>query len=168
MGLDYLTLDRQARTLSGGEAQRIHLAAALGSGLTSTLYVLDEPTIGLHPQDSGKLLSLLKDLAERGNTVLVVEHDRTLIEGADHVIDLGPKAGESGGELMVEGTVDDILATEDSLTGRYLREDPPARGPLPAACGRGRGARRRAGREEGREAPPDDDRRRHAPTTSRT
>ena len=94
VGLDYLTLDRQARTLSGGEAQRIHLAAALGSGLTSTLYVLDEPTIGLHPRDSEKLLRLLRDLAKRGNTVLVVEHDRTLIQGADWVIDLGPAAGE--------------------------------------------------------------------------
>ncbi|MFP3938705.1 MAG: excinuclease ABC subunit UvrA [Thermoanaerobaculia bacterium] len=127
VGLDYLTLDRQARTLSGGEAQRIHLAAALGSGLTSTLYALDEPTIGLHPQDSERLLDLLRDLAARGNTVLVVEHDRTLIEGADHVIDLGPRAGEAGGRLMVEGTVDDVLACRESLTGRYLRE--PAVGP---------------------------------------
>ncbi|HKI05212.1 MAG TPA: excinuclease ABC subunit UvrA [Thermoanaerobaculia bacterium] len=125
VGLDYLTLDRQARTLSGGETQRIHLAAALGSGLTSTLYVLDEPTIGLHPQDSERLLSLLRDLAARGNTVLVVEHDRTLIRGADHVIDLGPAAGEHGGQVVVEGTIDDILAHEDSLTGRYLRERPP-------------------------------------------
>ena len=137
VGLDYLTLDRQARTLSGGEAQRIHLAAALGSGLTSTLYVLDEPTIGLHPQDSGKLLGLLKDLAARGNTVLVVEHDRTLIEGADHVIDLGPLAGEAGGELMVEGTIADVLATEASLTGKYLREPPPARARFLALTGEG-------------------------------
>jgi len=125
VGLDYLTLDRQARTLSGGETQRIHLAAALGSGLTSTLYVLDEPTIGLHPQDSERLLSLLRDLAARGNTVLVVEHDRTLIRGADHVIDLGPAAGEHGGRVVVEGTIDEILASEESLTGRYLRERPP-------------------------------------------
>ncbi len=125
VGLDYLTLDRQARTLSGGETQRIHLAAALGSGLTSTLYVLDEPTIGLHSQDSEKLLSLLRDLAARGNTVLVVEHDRTLIRGADHVIDLGPAAGERGGEVVAEGTIDEILAHEESLTGRYLRERPP-------------------------------------------
>ncbi|HEX9944170.1 MAG TPA: excinuclease ABC subunit UvrA [Thermoanaerobaculia bacterium] len=125
VGLDYLTLDRQARTLSGGETQRIHLAAALGSGLTSTLYVLDEPTIGLHPQDSERLLSLLRDLAARGNTVLVVEHDRTLIRGADHVIDLGPAAGERGGRVVAEGTVEEILASEDSLTGRYLRERPP-------------------------------------------
>ncbi|HEY0513233.1 MAG TPA: excinuclease ABC subunit UvrA [Thermoanaerobaculia bacterium] len=125
VGLDYLTLDRQARTLSGGETQRIHLAAALGSGLTSTLYVLDEPTIGLHPQDSERLLSLLRDLAARGNTVLVVEHDRTLIRGADHVIDLGPAAGERGGQVVAEGPIEAILANEDSLTGRYLRERPP-------------------------------------------
>ncbi|MEA2599139.1 MAG: excinuclease subunit [Acidobacteriota bacterium] len=125
VGLDYLTLDRQARTLSGGETQRIHLAAALGSGLTSTLYVLDEPTIGLHPQDSERLLSLLRDLAARGNTVLVVEHDRTLIRGADHVIDLGPAAGEHGGQVVAEGPIETILACEESLTGRYLRERPP-------------------------------------------
>ncbi len=129
VGLDYLTLDRQARTLSGGETQRIHLAAALGSGLTSTLYVLDEPTIGLHPQDSERLLDLLRDLARRGNTVLVVEHDRTLIKGADHVIDLGPAAGEHGGQVVAEGTIETILKSEESLTGRYLRERPqtPAR-----------------------------------------
>jgi excinuclease ABC subunit A len=125
VGLDYLTLDRQARTLSGGETQRIHLAAALGSGLTSTLYVLDEPTIGLHPQDSDRLLGLLRDLARRGNTVLVVEHDRTLIRGADHVIDLGPAAGEHGGQVVAEGPIEVILACEASLTGRYLRERPP-------------------------------------------
>ncbi len=129
VGLDYLTLDRPARTLSGGEAQRIHLAAALGSGLTSTLYVLDEPTIGLHPQDSDRLLGLLRDLAARGNTVLVVEHDRTLIRGADHIIDLGPAAGEHGGRVVAEGAIATILACEASLTGRYLRERPktPAR-----------------------------------------
>jgi excinuclease ABC subunit A len=142
VGLDYLTLDRQARTLSGGETQRIHLAAALGSGLTSTLYVLDEPTIGLHPQDSDRLLDLLRDLAARGNTVLVVEHDRTLIRGADHVIDLGPAAGERGGRVMVEGTIEDVLASEASLTGRYLRE-------RPATLARRHFARFR--REQGRE-----------------
>ena len=127
VGLDYLTLDRQARTLSGGEAQRIHLASALGSGLTATLYVLDEPTIGLHPRDSDRLLDLLHDLSSRGNTVLVVEHDRTIIRGADHVIDLGPLAGEKGGELIVEGTVGEVLASERSLTGRYLKVRPPTR-----------------------------------------
>ena len=125
VGLDYLTLDRQARTLSGGETQRIHLAAALGSGLTSTLYVLDEPTIGLHPRDGEKLLALLADLAARGNTVLVVEHDRTLIEGADWLIDLGPAAGEQGGRLVAEGTVESVLAHEDSLTAQFLRRRPP-------------------------------------------
>ncbi|HEX6203545.1 MAG TPA: excinuclease ABC subunit UvrA, partial [Thermoanaerobaculia bacterium] len=125
VGLDYLTLDRQARTLSGGETQRIHLAAALGSGLTSTLYVLDEPTIGLHPKDSERLLDLLRDLAARGNTVLVVEHDRTLIRGADHLIDLGPRAGEHGGRVVAEGTVDEVLAHPTSLTARYLRDRPP-------------------------------------------
>ena len=121
VGLDYLTLSRQARTLSGGESQRIHLASALGSGLTGTLYVLDEPTIGLHAQDSHKLLELLGDLASRGNTVLVVEHDRTLIEGADHVIDMGPLAGEHGGEVLVEGPLAEILDCEESLTARYLK-----------------------------------------------
>ncbi len=124
VGLDYLSLDRQARTLSGGEAQRIQLAAALGSGLTSTLYVLDEPTIGLHPQDSDALVELLRDLARRGNTVLVVEHDRTLIRGADHVIDLGPAAGEHGGEVVSEGPLEEVLANDESLTAQYLRERP--------------------------------------------
>jgi len=122
VGLDYLTLDRQARTLSGGETQRIHLAASLGSGLTSTLYVLDEPTIGLHPRDSEKLLDLLGALAGRGNTVLVVEHDRTIIEGADHIIDLGPGAGEHGGRVVAEGDLEGILASEDSLTAKYLQQ----------------------------------------------
>ena len=121
VGLDYLALDRQARTLSGGEAQRIHLATALGSGLTRTLYVLDEPTIGLHPSDSARLLGLLRDLAARGNTVLVVEHDATIIRGADHVIDLGPEAGERGGRVVAEGSVDEILADPASPTGRCLR-----------------------------------------------
>ncbi len=124
VGLAYLTLDRQARTLSGGETQRIQLAAALGSGLTSTLYVLDEPTVGLHPRDSQKLLELLRDLARQGNTVLVVEHDRTLITGADHLIDLGPGAGEHGGKVVAEGTPEEVLAG-DGLTARYLRQHAP-------------------------------------------
>jgi len=132
VGLGYLTLARQARTLSGGEAQRIHLATALGSGLTSTLYVLDEPTVGLHPVDSARLLSLLQDLAVRGNTVLVVEHDRTLIGGADHLVDLGPAAGERGGQVMAEGPPAQALAVEASVTGRYLRQSAAqARGDAP-------------------------------------
>lgn len=152
VGLDYLTLDRQARTLSGGEAQRIHLAASLGSGLTSTLYVLDEPTIGLHPTDSAKLLTLLQDLAGRGNTVLVVEHERTLILGADHVLDLGPAAGEHGGRVMAAGTPEEILAAEESLTGRYLRQRPqtPAREHL-ARCRREQGLPTTASEVEGRQ-----------------
>jgi excinuclease ABC subunit A len=125
VGLDYLSLDRQARTLSGGETQRIHLAAALGSGLTSTLYVLDEPTIGLHPQDNERLLALLRDLARRGNTVLVVEHDRTIVLGADHLIDLGPAAGEGGGEIVAEGTVAEVMAHPTSLTAHYMRDQNP-------------------------------------------
>ncbi|MDH3746503.1 MAG: AAA family ATPase, partial [Acidobacteriota bacterium] len=142
VGLDYLTLDRQARTLSGGEAQRIQLAAAIGSRLTSTLYVLDEPTIGLHPKDSHRLLDLLHSLSDRGNTVLVVEHDRTLIAGADHVIDLGPLAGEHGGRLMVEGPLSEILECDESLTAVYMRDRPPT-------AARRHGARFR--RERGRE-----------------
>jgi excinuclease ABC subunit A len=125
VGLGYLTLDRQARTLSGGETQRIHLSAALGSGLTSTLYVLDEPTIGLHPSDSARLLDLLRDLASRGNTLLVVEHERLLMRGADHLIDLGPAAGELGGEVVAEGTVEEVLANPRSLTAEHLRERSP-------------------------------------------
>jgi len=103
VGLGYLTLDRQARTLSGGEAQRIHLAAALGSALTDTLYALDEPTVGLHPRDSRRLLSVLARLTEMGNTVVLVEHDPTIIQGADQLIDLGPGGGERGGEVLYEG-----------------------------------------------------------------
>jgi excinuclease ABC subunit A len=122
VGLDYLTLDRHARTLSGGESQRIQLAAALSMSMTGMLFVLDEPTIGLHPQDSHRLLSLLRDLAARGNAVLVVEHDRTLIEGADHVIDLGPGAGELGGQIIAEGNLAAILATPKSATATCLRQ----------------------------------------------
>jgi len=132
VGLDYLTLDRQARTLSGGETQRIHLAAALGSGLTSTLYVLDEPTIGLHPRDGERLVGLLADLAARGNTVLVVEHDPVLIRGADWLIDLGPAAGERGGEVIAEGPPEQVLAHPESETARFLsrRVPTPARSHL--------------------------------------
>jgi excinuclease ABC subunit A len=119
VGLGYLTLERQARTLSGGEAQRIHLAAALGSSLTDTLYALDEPTVGLHPRDSSRLLSVLKRLTKTGNTVVVVEHDPTIIQGADHVIDLGPGGGARGGEVLYEGKPAGLPANETS-TGRLL------------------------------------------------
>ena len=119
VGLGYLTLDRQARTLSGGEAQRIHLAAALGSALTDTLYALDEPTVGLHPRDSKRLLSVLRRLTDVGNTVVLVEHDPTIINGADHLIDLGPGGGERGGEVVYEGKPEN-LDTGKSSTARLL------------------------------------------------
>ena len=119
VGLGYLTLDRQARTLSGGEAQRIHLAAALGSALTDTLYALDEPTVGLHPRDSHRLLKVLGRLTKAGNTVVVVEHDPTIIGGADHVIDLGPGGGAKGGEILFAGKAAD-LPSQNTATGRLL------------------------------------------------
>ncbi len=119
VGLGYLTLDRQARTLSGGEAQRIHLASALGSALTETLYALDEPTVGLHPRDSARLLSVLRKLTKSGNTVVLVEHDPTLICGADHVIDLGPGGGTRGGEVIFQGPPAK-LPSNNSATGRLL------------------------------------------------
>ena len=119
VGLGYLTLDRQARTLSGGEAQRIHLAAALGSSLTDTLYALDEPTVGLHPRDGKRLLKVLKRLTKMGNTVVVVEHDPTIIEGADHAIDLGPGGGIRGGEILYQGRPSGLKRGE-TTTGRLL------------------------------------------------
>ncbi|MGA2146085.1 MAG: excinuclease ABC subunit UvrA [Bryobacteraceae bacterium] len=120
VGLDYLSLDRSAATLSGGESQRIRLASQIGSKLRGVLYVLDEPSIGLHPRDNGRLLQTLGHLRDMGNTVLVVEHDAETIERADYVIDLGPGAGRLGGELVASGTPAAIAANPDSLTGRYL------------------------------------------------
>lgn len=120
IGLEYITLDRMAHTLSGGESQRITLATSLGSSLVGTLYVLDEPSIGLHHRDTWRLLQLLKRLRSLGNTVVVVEHDPEIIASADHVIDIGPKAGELGGEIMFCGTVKDMLSSNESLTGHYL------------------------------------------------
>ncbi len=120
VGLDYLTLDRLTSTLSGGESQRIQLATSLGSHLVGALYVLDEPSIGLHPRDTQRLIDILKSLRDLGNTVLVVEHDPDTIRAADHVIDLGPGAGELGGKLLFAGNYDAMLAEHKSLTGRYL------------------------------------------------
>src|SRR5436305_5296775 len=120
VGLHYLSLDRSATTLSGGEAQRIRLATQIGSKLRGVLYVLDEPSIGLHPRDNDRLLDTLTALRDMGNTVLVVEHDAETIERADYVIDLGPGAGRMGGELVASGTPDDLRASAASLTGRYL------------------------------------------------
>ncbi|MDP9898268.1 excinuclease ABC subunit UvrA [Variovorax ginsengisoli] len=122
VGLGYLTLDRGAPTLSGGEAQRIRLAAQLGSNLQGVCYVLDEPTIGLHARDNRILLNALHKLGEKGNTLVVVEHDEDTIRRADHIIDIGPSAGKRGGRLVAEGSVADIEAASDSQTGRYLRD----------------------------------------------
>jgi excinuclease ABC subunit A len=120
VGLDYLTLARGSGTLSGGESQRIRLASQIGSGLTGVLYVLDEPSIGLHQRDNAKLLESLKGLRDMGNTVIVVEHDEEAIRTADHVIDMGPGAGIHGGHIVAEGTPDDIMRSPKSLTGKYL------------------------------------------------
>ena len=123
VGLGYLTLDRTAGTLSGGEAQRIRLATQVGSGLVGVCYVLDEPSIGLHQRDNGKLIRTLARLRDIGNTVIVVEHDEETIRAADHIVDLGPGAGDHGGHVVAQGALDDILASKDSLTGAYLRRD---------------------------------------------
>ena len=120
VGLDYLTLSRTSGTLSGGESQRIRLASQIGSGLTGVLYVLDEPSIGLHQRDNDKLLANLKRLRDLGNTVMVVEHDEDAIRTADHVVDMGPGAGRMGGEVVAQGTPEDVMRTAGSLTGEYL------------------------------------------------
>lgn len=120
VGLDYLTLDRLASTLSGGEAQRIQLATSLGSRLVGALYVLDEPSIGLHSRDTERLIRILKELRDLGNTILVVEHDPDILRAADYLLDLGPGAGEFGGKLLAAGSVAEVEANADSLTGRYL------------------------------------------------
>ncbi len=132
VGLEYLTLDRLASTLSGGEAQRIQLAASLASRLVGALYVLDEPSIGLHSRDTKRLVDILEDLRDLGNTILVVEHDPEVMVSADRILDLGPGAGEHGGRVMAHGTFDEIKKLPTSLTGRYLSQDlriqmPPAR-----------------------------------------
>lgn len=120
VGLNYLSLSRSAETLSGGEAQRIRLASQIGAGLVGVMYVLDEPSIGLHQRDNERLLETLIHLRNLGNTVIVVEHDEDAIRASDHVIDIGPGAGTHGGEIVAQGTVEDIMATPDSLTGQYL------------------------------------------------
>ncbi len=120
VGLNYLTLSRESGTLSGGEAQRIRLASQIGSGLTGVLYVLDEPSIGLHQRDNKKLITALKKLRDLGNTVIVVEHDIETMENADHIIDIGPEAGLNGGKIVAEGNVKEIIDNEESITGNYL------------------------------------------------
>lgn len=120
VGLYYLTIDRTSPTLSGGEAQRVRLASQIGSGLIGTTYILDEPSIGLHPRDNGRLIQTLKELRDQGNTILVVEHDEETIEAADQIVDIGPEAGSRGGELIAQGTIEDLIAAPRSLTGAYL------------------------------------------------
>ena len=120
VGLEYLTLSRSSGTLSGGEAQRIRLATQIGSGLTGVLYILDEPSIGLHQRDNDKLLATLKKLRDLGNTLLVVEHDEDTMYAADQIIDIGPGAGVHGGNVMAQGTAEEIKKVEDSITGNYL------------------------------------------------
>ena len=130
VGLDYLSLDRSASSLSGGEAQRIRLASQVGSGLTGVMYILDEPSIGLHQRDNERLLGTLKRLRDLGNTVIVVEHDADAIRAADHVVDLGPGAGAHGGLVVAEGTPAEIEANPASLTGAYLVGSPADRVPV--------------------------------------
>jgi excinuclease ABC subunit A len=120
VGLDYVTLDRSGPTLSGGESQRIRLASQVGSGLTGVLYVLDEPTIGLHPRDNQRLLKALQKLRDLGNTLIMVEHDREVISSADYLLDFGPGAGSMGGAITASGTPAQVLKSTASLTGQYL------------------------------------------------
>src|SRR5690606_16971442 len=120
VGLSYLTLNRLSNTLSGGESQRINLATSLGSSLVGSIYVLDEPSIGLHPRDTYRLIGVLKSLRDLGNTVIVVEHEQEMMEAADHLIDIGPEAGINGGQLIFSGSYDEILKDKNSLTGKYL------------------------------------------------
>ena len=122
VGLEYLTLDRSAKTLSGGESQRIRLAAQLGSNLRGVLYVLDEPTIGLHPRDNERLLDTLKALKEKGNTLVVVEHDEETMRRADLIVDLGPGAGRRGGGLVAIGPIGEIRKCHKSITGKFLEK----------------------------------------------
>ena len=138
VGLDYLTLDRLSSTLSGGEAQRINLATSLGSALVGTLYVLDEPSIGLHTRDNQRLIAILRQLRDQGNTVIVVEHDADMIAVADHVIDMGLGAGEHGGRVVFPGTLEALISEPRSLTAKYLRGELGI--PMPASRRQGHAA----------------------------
>src|SRR5207245_670504 len=120
INLDYLNLDRRSGTLSGGESQRIRLSTQIGSGLMGMLYVLDEPSIGLHPKDNVKMIATLESLRDIGNTVIVVEHDEDTIRAADHIVEMGPGPGVHGGAVVVQGTLDQVLASKASPTGLYL------------------------------------------------
>src|SRR5205814_2384293 len=120
VGVGYLSMERAAATLSGGEAQRIRLATQIGSSLVGVLYILDEPSIGLHQRDNAKLIATLERLRDLGNTVLVVEHDEGTMRAADHLVDMGPAAGEHGGHVVAQGTAEEIERVEESLTGQFL------------------------------------------------
>ena len=137
VGLGYLTLDRSAMTLSGGEAQRVRLASQLGSGLSGVIYILDEPSIGLHPRDNDRLIETIRLLQSHGNSVIVVEHDEAMMQAADYVFDIGPGAGEYGGEVVAAGTAEEIKKNKDSLTGQYLSGRKEI--PLPRAYRKGTG-----------------------------
>ena len=154
VGLDYLTLSRASGTLSGGESQRIRLASQIGSGLTGVLYVLDEPSIGLHQRDNARLLDTLRRLRDLGNTVIVVEHDEDAIRAADYVVDVGPGAGVHGGEIVAKGTPAEIAANPNSLTGHYLSGErtvaDPGEAPRADAGARAEDRRRPRQQPEGR------------------
>jgi len=147
VGLDYLSLDRAANTLSGGEAQRIRLATQVGSGLTGVLYVLDEPSIGLHPKDNGRLIQTLKSLRDLGNTLLVVEHDEETMMESDYVVDMGPGAGVHGGEIVAVGTPQEVAQNPNSLTGKYMRGELKIEVPAERRRGTGKKLRVRGARE---------------------
>ena len=138
VGLDYLTLDRLAGTLSGGESQRIRLATQIGSQLSGVLYVMDEPSIGLHQRDNAKLIQTMKNMRDLGNSLIVVEHDEETMMAADWIVDIGPGAGIHGGNVMASGTPQDVMKVEDSITGQYLAGKKLI--PLPEKRRKGNGA----------------------------
>jgi excinuclease ABC subunit A len=123
VGLGYLTLDRATKTLSGGEIERVNLTTCLGASLVNTLFVMDEPSVGLHPRDVGKLLEIMRALRDKGNTLIVVEHEEAVIRSADHIVDLGPGRGQEGGALMFSGPLSELASSKASLTAAYLRGD---------------------------------------------
>ena len=141
IGLDYLNFNRRSGTLSGGESQRIRLSTQIGSGLMGMLYVLDEPSIGLHPKDNVKMIATLESLRDIGNTVIVVEHDEDTIRAADHIVEMGPGPGVHGGEVVVQGTLDDVLACKASPTGQFLSGKRSIATPRDAPQGQRQGAR---------------------------
>src|SRR5262249_6532001 len=147
IGLDYLNFNRRTGTLSGGESQRIRLSTQIGSGLMGMLYVLDEPSIGLHPKDNVKMIATLERLRDIGNTVIVVEHDEDTIRAADHIVEMGPGPGVHGGKVVVQGTIDDIMRCETSPTGLFLSAERRIETPKKRRKGNGKSLRIRGARE---------------------